>query len=111
MQMRVYCGLVFFLFCFFKIFLKYRKLSFIWWFVFSAGKDGWQYLFPVKNATLRSMLALRCLDKWPLDACLEILAYCISDLGITDELKANLQSRKKELQVYQKVQSRYLSNQ
>uniref|UniRef100_A0A8B9ERR2 Zinc finger FYVE domain-containing protein 26 n=1 Tax=Anser cygnoides TaxID=8845 RepID=A0A8B9ERR2_ANSCY len=69
----------------------------------AEGKDGWQYLFPVKNATLRSMLALRCLDKWPLDACLEILAYCISDLGITDELKANLQSRKKELQVYQKI--------
>ncbi|KFV98823.1 Zinc finger FYVE domain-containing protein 26, partial [Fulmarus glacialis] len=69
----------------------------------TEGKDGWQYLFPVKNATLRSRLALRCLDKWPLDACLEILAYCISDLGVTDELKASLQSRKKELQVYQKI--------
>ncbi|XP_065610514.1 zinc finger FYVE domain-containing protein 26 isoform X4 [Cyrtonyx montezumae] len=69
----------------------------------AEGKDGWQYLFPVKNATLRSVLALRCLDKWPLDACLEILIYCISELDITDELKANLQSRKKELQVYQKI--------
>uniref|UniRef100_A0A803YJM2 Zinc finger FYVE domain-containing protein 26 n=1 Tax=Meleagris gallopavo TaxID=9103 RepID=A0A803YJM2_MELGA len=69
----------------------------------AEGKDGWQYLFPVKNATLRSVLALRCLDKWPLDACLEILAYCSSDLDITDELKANLQSRKRELQVYQKI--------
>ncbi|XP_075007956.1 zinc finger FYVE domain-containing protein 26 isoform X5 [Calonectris borealis] len=69
----------------------------------TEGKDGWQYLFPVKNATLRSRLALCCLDKWPLDACLEILAYCISDVGITDELKASLQSRKKELQVYQKI--------
>ncbi|XP_037249979.1 zinc finger FYVE domain-containing protein 26 isoform X4 [Falco rusticolus] len=69
----------------------------------AEDKHGWQYLFPVKNATLRSRLALRGLDKWPLDACLEILAYCISDLGITDELKASLQSRKKELQVYQKI--------
>ncbi|KFQ43967.1 Zinc finger FYVE domain-containing protein 26, partial [Nestor notabilis] len=69
----------------------------------AEDKDGWQYLFPVKNATLRSRLALRCLDKWPLDACLEILAYCISDWGIADELKASLQSRKKELQVYQKI--------
>ncbi|XP_040456412.1 zinc finger FYVE domain-containing protein 26 isoform X4 [Falco naumanni] len=69
----------------------------------AEDKHGWQYLFPVKNATLRSRLALRCLDKWPLDACLEILAYCISDLGVTDELKASLQSRKKELQVYQKI--------
>ncbi|KFP44243.1 Zinc finger FYVE domain-containing protein 26, partial [Chlamydotis macqueenii] len=71
----------------------------------AEDKDGWQYLFPVKNAVLRSRLALRCLDKWPLDACLEILAYCISDLGITDELKASLQSRKEELQVYQKILS------
>ncbi|RMC00454.1 hypothetical protein DUI87_23064 [Hirundo rustica rustica] len=69
----------------------------------TEDKDGWQYLFPVKDAVLRSRLALRCLDKWPLDACLEILAYCISDLGIPHELKANLQSRKKELQVYQKI--------
>ncbi|XP_032918394.1 zinc finger FYVE domain-containing protein 26 isoform X2 [Catharus ustulatus] len=69
----------------------------------TEDKDGWQYLFPVKNAVLRSRLALRCLDKWPLDACLEILAYCISDLGIPHELKANLQSRRKELQVYQKI--------
>ncbi|KFQ35431.1 Zinc finger FYVE domain-containing protein 26, partial [Mesitornis unicolor] len=69
----------------------------------AEDKDGWQYLFPVKNAVLRSRLALRCLDKWPLDVCLEILAYCISGLGIADELKASLQSRKKELQVYQKI--------
>ncbi|XP_064514413.1 zinc finger FYVE domain-containing protein 26 isoform X4 [Pseudopipra pipra] len=69
----------------------------------AEDKDGWQYLFPVKNAVLRSRLALRCLEKWPLDACLEILAYCISDQGVTNELKASLQSRKKELQVYQKI--------
>ncbi|XP_064000026.1 zinc finger FYVE domain-containing protein 26 isoform X3 [Pogoniulus pusillus] len=69
----------------------------------AEGKDGWQYLFQIKNAALRSQLALHCLDKWPLDACLEILAYCISDLGITDELKASLQSMKKELQIYQKI--------
>ncbi|XP_062351912.1 zinc finger FYVE domain-containing protein 26 isoform X3 [Cinclus cinclus] len=69
----------------------------------AEDKDGWQYLFPVKNAVLRSRLALRCLDKWPIDACLEILAYCISDQGIPHELKANLHSRRKELQVYQKI--------
>ncbi|KFP89493.1 Zinc finger FYVE domain-containing protein 26, partial [Apaloderma vittatum] len=69
----------------------------------AEDKDGWQYLFPVKNATLRSRLALHCLDKWPLDTCLEILAYCISDRGVTNELKASLQCRKKELQIYQKI--------
>ncbi|XP_019406944.1 PREDICTED: zinc finger FYVE domain-containing protein 26 isoform X1 [Crocodylus porosus] len=66
-------------------------------------QDGWQYLFSVKDAMLRSRLALRCLDKWPLEACLEILAYCICDPGITDELKLELQSKTRELQVYQKI--------
>ncbi|KFP33761.1 Zinc finger FYVE domain-containing protein 26, partial [Colius striatus] len=69
----------------------------------AEDRHGWQHLFPVQNAALRSRLALHCLEKWPLDACLEILAYCISDLGVTDELKASLQSRKKELQIYQKI--------
>ncbi|KAM7165062.1 zinc finger FYVE domain-containing protein 26 isoform 6-T6 [Macrochelys suwanniensis] len=66
-------------------------------------KDGWQYLFPVKDAMLRSRLALRCLDMWPLEACLEILAYCICDPGITEDLKSDLQSKTGELQVYQKI--------
>uniref|UniRef100_A0A8C8VEE7 Zinc finger FYVE domain-containing protein 26 n=1 Tax=Pelusios castaneus TaxID=367368 RepID=A0A8C8VEE7_9SAUR len=67
------------------------------------GKDGWQYLFPVKDAMLRSRLALRCLDRWPLEACLEILAYCICDPGISEELKSDLQSKTGELQIYQKI--------
>uniref|UniRef100_A0A8C3XPM5 Zinc finger FYVE domain-containing protein 26 n=1 Tax=Chelydra serpentina TaxID=8475 RepID=A0A8C3XPM5_CHESE len=66
-------------------------------------KDGWQYLFPVKDAMLRSRLALRCLDRWPLEACLEILAYCICDPGITEDLKSDLQSKTGELQVYRKI--------
>ncbi|XP_038260251.1 zinc finger FYVE domain-containing protein 26 isoform X10 [Dermochelys coriacea] len=66
-------------------------------------KGGWQYLFPVKDAMLRSRLALHCLDRWPLEACLEILAYCICDPGITEELKSDLQSKTGELQVYQKI--------
>lgn len=69
-----------------------------------TDKDGWQYLFPVKDAMLRSRLALHCMDRWPLEACLEILAYCICDPGITEELKSDLQSKTGELQVYQKVQ-------
>ncbi|KAL7992348.1 hypothetical protein Chor_016604 [Crotalus horridus] len=45
----------------------------------AEDEDGWQYLFPVRDAMLRSRLALRCLDRWPLEACLEILAYCAYD--------------------------------
>lgn len=66
-------------------------------------KDGWRYLFPVRDATLRSRLALRCLDQWPLAACLEILAYCSSDPEVSEELQFDLHSKTRELKVYQKV--------
>ncbi|XP_013915694.1 PREDICTED: zinc finger FYVE domain-containing protein 26 [Thamnophis sirtalis] len=65
--------------------------------------NGWQYLFPVRDAVLRSRLSLRYLDRWPLEACLEILAYCACDPEVTEELKFDLQSKIKELQVYQKI--------
>lgn len=66
-------------------------------------KEGWQYLFPVKDASLRSRLALQFVDRWPLESCLEILAYCISDTAVQEGLKCELQRKLAELQVYQKV--------
>uniref|UniRef100_A0A670I241 Zinc finger FYVE domain-containing protein 26 n=1 Tax=Podarcis muralis TaxID=64176 RepID=A0A670I241_PODMU len=69
------------------------------------GKDGWQYLFRVRDALLRSRLALRCLDNWPLEACLEILAYCACDPEVPEELRSELKSKTRELQVYQKILS------
>ncbi|XP_062973637.1 zinc finger FYVE domain-containing protein 26 [Elgaria multicarinata webbii] len=67
------------------------------------GKEGWQYLFRVRDAMLRSRLSLRCLDRWPLEACLEILAYCACDPEVSEELRLDLQSKTRELQVYQKI--------
>ncbi|XP_042303954.1 zinc finger FYVE domain-containing protein 26 isoform X3 [Sceloporus undulatus] len=67
------------------------------------GKESWQYLFPIRDAMLRSRLALRCLDRWPLEACLEILAYCSCDPEVSEELRYDLQSKTRELQVYQKI--------
>uniref|UniRef100_A0A8D0BRZ1 Zinc finger FYVE domain-containing protein 26 n=1 Tax=Salvator merianae TaxID=96440 RepID=A0A8D0BRZ1_SALMN len=69
------------------------------------GSEGWKYLFPVRDALLRSRLALRCLDSWPLEACLEILAYCASDPDVPEELRSDLRSKTRELQVYQKILS------
>uniref|UniRef100_A0A8D2LXZ9 Zinc finger FYVE domain-containing protein 26 n=1 Tax=Varanus komodoensis TaxID=61221 RepID=A0A8D2LXZ9_VARKO len=66
-------------------------------------EEGWQYLFQVRDAMLRSRLALRCLDRWPLEACLEILAYCACDPEVSEELRSDLQSKTRELQVYQKI--------
>ncbi|XP_069064972.1 zinc finger FYVE domain-containing protein 26 isoform X1 [Pleurodeles waltl] len=68
-------------------------------------QDGWRYLMAVKNATLRSRIVLHFLEKWPLEACLEILAYSISDSSIDEELKIDLQKKKRELHVYQKILS------
>ncbi|KAH0521044.1 Zinc finger FYVE domain-containing protein 26 [Microtus ochrogaster] len=69
----------------------------------ACDKEGWQYLFPVKDATLRSQLALRFVDRWPLESCLEILAYCVSDMAVQEEVKSELQRKLMELRVYQKV--------
>ncbi|XP_047395445.1 zinc finger FYVE domain-containing protein 26 isoform X2 [Sciurus carolinensis] len=69
----------------------------------ACDKEGWQYLFPVKDASLRSQLALRFVDRWPLESCLEILAYCISDTTIQEGLKSELQRKLAELRVYQKI--------
>ncbi|XP_028644669.1 zinc finger FYVE domain-containing protein 26 isoform X3 [Grammomys surdaster] len=68
-----------------------------------CDKEGWQYLFPVKDASLRSQLALRFVDRWPLESCLEILAYCVSDMAVQEELKSELQRKLMELRVYQKI--------
>uniref|UniRef100_A0A0D9RL10 Zinc finger FYVE domain-containing protein 26 n=1 Tax=Chlorocebus sabaeus TaxID=60711 RepID=A0A0D9RL10_CHLSB len=69
----------------------------------ACDKEGWQYLFPVKDASLRSRLALQFVDRWPLESCLEILAYCISDTAVQEGLKCGLQRKLAELQVYQKI--------
>ncbi|KAJ6667217.1 hypothetical protein lerEdw1_017195 [Lerista edwardsae] len=66
-------------------------------------QNGWPYLFRVRDAVLRSRLALRCLDSWPLEACLEILSYCSCDVEVSEELRSDLQSKTNELQVYQKI--------
>ncbi|KAM9294446.1 zinc finger FYVE domain-containing protein 26 [Gastrophryne carolinensis] len=68
-------------------------------------KDGWRYLFAVKDATLRSQIALRFLDNWPLNSCREILSYCVCEKDIGDDLKLELKNKKKALEVYRKILS------
>ncbi|XP_001378438.2 zinc finger FYVE domain-containing protein 26 isoform X1 [Monodelphis domestica] len=66
-------------------------------------KDGWQYLFSVKDATLRSQMALKFVERWPLEPCLELLSFCISEPSVPERLISELNTRLKELQVYQKI--------
>ncbi|XP_064148696.1 zinc finger FYVE domain-containing protein 26 isoform X2 [Loxodonta africana] len=69
----------------------------------ACDKEGWQYLFAVKDASLRSQLTLQFIDRWPLESCLEILAYCISDPTVQEGLKCELQTKLAELRAYQKI--------
>ncbi|XP_065796324.1 zinc finger FYVE domain-containing protein 26 isoform X2 [Muntiacus reevesi] len=69
----------------------------------ACDKEGWQYLFAVKDACLRSRLTLQFVDRWPLEWCLEILAYCLSDTAVQDGLEYELRRKLVELQVYQKI--------
>ncbi|XP_030071386.1 zinc finger FYVE domain-containing protein 26 isoform X2 [Microcaecilia unicolor] len=69
----------------------------------AEDESGWRYLFAVKDGTLRSKLALHFLEKWPLNMCLEILAYAISEPALAQELKSDLQKKQKEMQIYEKI--------
>ncbi|KAM6201009.1 zinc finger FYVE domain-containing protein 26 isoform 2-T2 [Rhynchocyon petersi] len=69
----------------------------------ACDSEGWQYLFAVKDASLRSQLTLQFVDRWPLESGLEILAYCISDPAVQEELSCELQGKLAELRVYQKI--------
>ncbi|XP_076978925.1 zinc finger FYVE domain-containing protein 26 [Tamandua tetradactyla] len=69
----------------------------------ACDKEGWQYLFAIKDPSLRSQLTLRFVDRWPLESCLEVLAYCISDPVVQEGLKCELQKKLVELRVYQKI--------
>ncbi|XP_055989836.1 zinc finger FYVE domain-containing protein 26 [Sorex fumeus] len=69
----------------------------------ACDTEGWQYLFAVKDASLRSQLTLQLVDRWPLESCLEILAYCLSDPAVQDGLRCELQRKLVELRVYQKI--------
>ncbi|OCT68853.1 hypothetical protein XELAEV_18040158mg [Xenopus laevis] len=68
-------------------------------------KDGHRYLFSVKDPGLRSKLAICFLHKWPLDACIEILSYCVCEPEIDEDLKRELQNKRSEMEVYQKILS------
>uniref|UniRef100_A0A8C5R6L3 Zinc finger FYVE domain-containing protein 26 n=1 Tax=Leptobrachium leishanense TaxID=445787 RepID=A0A8C5R6L3_9ANUR len=62
--------------------------------------DGWKYVFAIEDRSLRSKLTLHFLDKWPLDACQEILNYCLCE---QDTNKVEMDNKLKELEIYKKI--------
>lgn len=60
-------------------------------------------LFRVRDPELRGRVVLQGLDHWNLDLCLELLQFCLSDQSTQDPLREQLQQRKQELDMYQRV--------
>ncbi|XP_075904789.1 zinc finger FYVE domain-containing protein 26 isoform X2 [Nelusetta ayraudi] len=64
------------------------------------GGEGVNQLFRVQNADLRARVALQALERWPLPACRDLLEFCLNDGDTDAALRAELELRKKELDVY-----------
>lgn len=62
-----------------------------------------EQLFRVRDWELRGRVVLQGLDRWPLQHCLELLQFCLSDQNTQDPLREQLQQRKQELDMYQRV--------
>ncbi|XP_042593060.1 zinc finger FYVE domain-containing protein 26-like isoform X4 [Cyprinus carpio] len=64
-----------------------------------------EQLFRVRDWELRGRVVLQGLDRWPLQECLELLQFCLSDQNSQDPLREQLQQRKHELDMYQRMLS------
>ncbi|XP_048061313.1 zinc finger FYVE domain-containing protein 26 isoform X2 [Megalobrama amblycephala] len=64
-----------------------------------------EQLFRVRDWELRGRVVLQGLDRWPLQHCLELLQFCLSDQNTQDPLREQLQQRKQELDMYQRMLS------
>ncbi|KAJ3613738.1 hypothetical protein NHX12_019984 [Muraenolepis orangiensis] len=64
------------------------------------GVEGIRHLFRVKDPGLRAQIALQALERWPLCACLELLEFCLNDPDTEAPLRADLEARKRELDIY-----------
>ncbi|XP_056445850.1 zinc finger FYVE domain-containing protein 26 isoform X2 [Gadus chalcogrammus] len=63
-------------------------------------EDGIRHLFRVKDPGLRARVALQALERWPLGACLELLEFCLNDPDTGPPLRADLEGRRTELDIY-----------
>uniref|UniRef100_A0A8B9HD90 Zinc finger FYVE domain-containing protein 26 n=1 Tax=Astyanax mexicanus TaxID=7994 RepID=A0A8B9HD90_ASTMX len=69
------------------------------------GDRGTEQLFRVKDWQLRGRVALQGLERWPLQSCLDLLRYCLSDSSPEEPLTLQLQQKKQELDMYNKMLS------
>ncbi|KAG5857870.1 hypothetical protein ANANG_G00023980 [Anguilla anguilla] len=67
------------------------------------GEGSMEQLFRVRDADLRARVALRGLERWPLGAALELLQFCLSDPSTEGALRAELELRRQELEIYNRM--------
>ncbi|KAF7710798.1 hypothetical protein HF521_009670 [Silurus meridionalis] len=67
------------------------------------GEGDKEQLFRVKDWELRAHVTLQSLDRWPLHSCLELLRFCLSDSRPDHMLTPQLQQKKHELDMYNKM--------
>ncbi|KAG7466132.1 hypothetical protein MATL_G00161540 [Megalops atlanticus] len=67
------------------------------------GEGSMEQLFRVRDADLRARVALQGLEHWPHSACLELLQFCLSDPDTEQGLRAEMELRKRELEIYHQM--------
>ncbi|XP_062851780.1 zinc finger FYVE domain-containing protein 26 [Trichomycterus rosablanca] len=67
------------------------------------GERGTEQLFRVKDWELRSRVVLQGLELWSLHSCLELLQFCLSDANPEHPLTLQLQQKKHELHMYNRM--------
>ncbi|KAM3595590.1 uncharacterized protein V6R79_025751 [Siganus canaliculatus] len=65
--------------------------------------DAIGQLFRVQDPNLRARVALQALERWPLTSCLELLEFCLNDGDTEASLRADVELKKKELDIYQRM--------
>uniref|UniRef100_A0A673YWZ2 Zinc finger FYVE domain-containing protein 26 n=1 Tax=Salmo trutta TaxID=8032 RepID=A0A673YWZ2_SALTR len=70
----------------------------------AALEEGWaSQLFRVQDPCLRARVAIQALERWPLGPSLELLEFCLNNPHVEVSLKGELELRKTELNIYQRV--------
>ncbi|KAL0969454.1 hypothetical protein UPYG_G00227580 [Umbra pygmaea] len=75
------------------------------WAALEDGEDSIEQLFRVQDPHLRVRVALQGLERWPLGPSLELLEFCLSASSLDASLRGQLELRKKELNIYQRMLS------
>ncbi|KAJ8411937.1 hypothetical protein AAFF_G00155750 [Aldrovandia affinis] len=64
------------------------------------GDGSMEQLFRVRDPDLRARVALQGLERWPQEACLELLRFCLSDPDTEPGLRGEMELRRRELEIY-----------